>query len=244
MSEPRTDEIWKEARQAEHFITGTRHAIPLAAEQIALTLALAEKGAAHHRRFLDLGCGDGILGRALLERWGNGYCVFGDFSPHMLEAARAKLTPFEGRSLVVELDFASSDWKADVIAHAPYDVIVSGYAIHHQPDEVKRRLYHDIYELLSPGGMFLHLEHVKAATPWVEEVFREQFLRGLYAWHRSVGDHRSEESIKEEWLERQVANQLAPVDDQLRWLEDIGFHDVDCYFRIFELALFGGRKVG
>jgi len=28
----------------------------------------------------------------------------------------------------------------------------------------------------------------------------------------------------------------------MRWLQEIGFADVDCYFKIFELALFGGRK--
>ena len=26
------------------------------------------------------------------------------------------------------------------------------------------------------------------------------------------------------------------------WLRQIGFQDVDCYFKAFELALFGGRK--
>ena len=39
-----------------------------------------------------------------------------------------------------------------------------------------------------------------------------------------------------------AANILAPVDDQCRWLREIGFADVDCYFKAFELALFGGRK--
>ncbi len=39
-----------------------------------------------------------------------------------------------------------------------------------------------------------------------------------------------------------AANILAPVEDQCRWLRAIGFRDVDCYFRIYELAVFGGRK--
>ena len=35
---------------------------------------------------------------------------------------------------------------------------------------------------------------------------------------------------------------LAPVEDQCRWLHTIGFAEMDCYFKIYELALFGGQK--
>jgi hypothetical protein len=39
-----------------------------------------------------------------------------------------------------------------------------------------------------------------------------------------------------------AGNILASVNDQLAWLRQIGFVEVDCHFRLFELALFGGRK--
>ena len=38
------------------------------------------------------------------------------------------------------------------------------------------------------------------------------------------------------------ANILIPLDLQCRWLEEIGFVDVDCFFKLLETALFGGRK--
>ena len=37
-------------------------------------------------------------------------------------------------------------------------------------------------------------------------------------------------------------NLLTPVNTQCQWLRDIGFQDVDCFLKVFELALFGGRK--
>ncbi len=40
----------------------------------------------------------------------------------------------------------------------------------------------------------------------------------------------------------QWANVLTPVEPQLRWLREAGFSDVDCYWRCFELAIFGGYK--
>jgi hypothetical protein len=37
-------------------------------------------------------------------------------------------------------------------------------------------------------------------------------------------------------------NILAELDKQLGWLKMIGYTDVDCYFKAFEGALFGGRR--
>ncbi len=39
-----------------------------------------------------------------------------------------------------------------------------------------------------------------------------------------------------------TANLLAPVESQCQWLREIGYRDVDCYMKIFELALFGARR--
>ena len=37
-------------------------------------------------------------------------------------------------------------------------------------------------------------------------------------------------------------NILARVEMQCDWIREIGYSDVDCFFKVFELALFGGRK--
>ncbi len=38
------------------------------------------------------------------------------------------------------------------------------------------------------------------------------------------------------------ANILLSVEVQCDWLREIGYEEVDCYFRIYELAVFAGRK--
>jgi len=40
----------------------------------------------------------------------------------------------------------------------------------------------------------------------------------------------------------QHANILLSVNTQCDWLREVGYEEVDCYFRIYELAVFGGRR--
>ena len=92
-----TDQIWKSGTLGKQYLEGVRGAIPLAAQQIELILFIVGQVPRKVRRFLDLGCGDGILGRALFDRCPNARGVFLDFSETMIAAARDKLiaSPYE-----------------------------------------------------------------------------------------------------------------------------------------------------
>ena len=168
------------------------------------------------QRILDLGTGDGRL-MALLRigrRDAEGIAL--DFSPTMLAAARERFR---------------SDNKVQVIEHnldnplpdlGQFDVVVSSFAIHHCSDDRKKALYSEIYSRLSPGGIFLNLEHVAPGTP----ALHARFLR-------SLGITEADED---------PSNKCVPVDAQLHWLREIGFQDVDCHWKWLELALFGGIR--
>ena len=143
------------------------------------------------------------------------------------------------------IDYADGNWPQ--LATAPplpprYDVIVSGFSIHHQPDVVKRRIYADIHDLLAPGGIFLNLEHVASATRWGEVQFEAYFIDALYRYHAPRGKTRGQVAADFYHRPDKDANRLAPLELQLQWLRELGFNHVDCFFKVFELALFGGVK--
>lgn len=229
-------EVWKSPNVVSAYLTGVRAAIPLAAEQIDTMLRLIEANGGV-RRFLDLGGGDGVLAAAILDRYPQAVAVVTDFSQPMLDAALARLG---ARAVCLNSDYGSPAWIADVEPHAPFDAIVSGYSIHHQEDDRKRAVYREIFDLLALGGIFVNVEHVASPSDWVESVHDGLFIDRLHRLH----PERSREDVAREFFYRpdKSANILALVETQCGWLREIGFADADCYLKVFELAVFGGRK--
>lgn len=237
-------DVWKTESLTRTFLEGIRGGIPFAAEQIDAMLRVVEARGLPVRRFADLGCGSGVLARAVLSRHPSASAVLLDFSEPMLAEARRALDTHRPAPRFVLGDLGNPDWRAALAADAPLDLVVSGYAIHHLPHARKRELYAEIFSLLAPGGMFVNVEHVASATSWIENVSDELMIDSLHAFHRAQGAARSRAEVADEFVHRpdKAANILAPVDEQCAWLRECGFADVDCYFKAFELAVFGGRK--
>lgn len=234
---------WQTEQLSKTYLKGVRAAIPLAATQLDVILKLVRAWCPDPRGVVDLGCGDGILGGSILGDFPSSRVWFVDFSDTMLAAAREKVGT-DDRATVIKADFSSRAWSKSFQARQDIDLVLSGFAIHHQPDRRKRELYAEIYELLAPGGLFLNLEHVASATGEIQTVFDEFFIDHLHAHHRQSDPDKPRAEIAETYYARpdKVENILAMVEVQCNWLRRIGFNDVDCFFKIFELALFGGRK--
>ena len=130
------------------------------------------------------------------------------------------------------------------MVNGQFDVIVSGYSIHHQTDGRKRELYAELFNLLRPGGIFINIEHVASHSAWGKGVFDEMFIDALHLYHQQNGKSQSRTEIAHDFYNRpdKGANILAPVESQCEWLRQIGFEQVDCYQKLFELAVFGGVK--
>jgi SAM-dependent methyltransferase len=187
--------------------------IPHRTEGEATLLEEVPKGAS---RILDLGSGDGRLLGLLLLACPNARGVAVEFSPPMLERLRERFGG-EGRVQVV-----GHDLERPLPPLGTFDVVASSFAIHHLPHPRKRALYQEVWAVLEPAGVFCNLEHVASPSPHIHK----RFLDAL--------------GITPEQEDR--SNQLLDMETQLRWLREIGFVDVDCYWKWRELALLVGRK--
>lgn len=236
-------ESWKTKDLAETYLDGVRGAIPFAHGQIEILLRLIKFFKPNLNSFLDLGCGDGILGKTLLTNWPQAKGIFMDFSEPMIEAAKTKCKVYKGQTAYVVQDIGNINWLDKISNDLLVDVVISGFAVHHQNDENKKRIYQDIFDrILKPGGIFLNLEQVKSATPQIETIFNEFFMDKMREFKKENTTTISIETIEKEFYKDKEVNILAPIEKQCDWLKEIGFLQVDCFFKAFELSIFGGIK--
>jgi ubiquinone/menaquinone biosynthesis C-methylase UbiE len=235
-------DVWKDREVAKAFLGERSLLIPDRQRQLEVMLRVVRFQCPQPHRILDVGAGDGILLATLLEAFPDAGGVAVDFSPLMLEQARHRLGQFGQRATTVEADLQTPAWKDSL--HGPFDVVVSGFAIHHLSHERKRVLYREIHDLLADGGVFVNSEHVASTTPRIEQMFDAAMTEHLFQRRKEKGEDVTLEQVRNEFMQRpdRAANILALVEDQCQWLREIGFRDVDCFWKFFELAIFGGIK--
>jgi trans-aconitate methyltransferase len=244
---PGTDwKVWQDAEVATQFLQERRSAILGARDQLTVLTQLLPLRPANPESawILDMGCGDGILLETVLRCWPGACGVALDGSPTMLQHAENRLSAlFPGAVAFVQADFSVPEWRA-ALPHDRYDVIVSGFAIHHSEDPIKRRIYADIFDLLAPGGAFIHCEHVASASSRGEQLFEYAYALNCWKQEQERGETISFEESLSQLLNRldKSANRLTSVETQLEWLREIGYEDVDCYWKYYELAIFAGYK--
>ena len=235
---------WEFEENVKYFLESERGAVPGTELQLGIIESIVSNWYPNVTKILDLGCGDGILGSFLLSRFHTAECLFLDFSDPMLDAARANLADKSDWSMV-KADFSTPSWVEEIETFKPFDVVISGFAIHHQPDSRKKKLYSEIYGLLSDGGVFINLEHVESSTAEASRLFEEYYADHLYNYQIKTNPEAKREDILNEFRNRpnKDEDQLVDVYLQCKWLREIGFKDVDCFYKQFEIALFGGRKI-
>jgi SAM-dependent methyltransferase len=179
-------------------------------------IAVLEELPTSVRRVLDLGSGDGRLLEMVLRARPTARGVAMDFSPFMLERLKARFRAGP------EVEVVNHNLDLPLPAIGTFDLVVSSFAIHHLTHDRKRQLYEEVWALLDRGGVFCNLEHVASASAYGHAQF-------LQAMGKTAADEYP-------------SNRLLDVHTQLVWLREIGFEDVDCYWKWRELALLVGRK--
>ena len=166
------------------------------------------------KNILDIGAGNGRLLDLCLLKCKNAFGTALDFSQTMLDSLHDKYQSNE-KINIVEHDLNDPlPFEAE-----SFDAVVSSFAIHHVDDNRKYRLYNEVWQVLQTGGIFCNLEHVSSPTENLHKIFFEKL-----------------------GAEEDSSNKLIDVETQLKWLREIGFEDVDCYWKWRELALIIGKK--
>ena len=188
-------------------------------------------------RVLDLGCGDGTLTRELTDEYPGILPTLVDGSTDMLEKARGLLGTFKGAEFV---QASFQELLAGNVSLSSFNFIFSSLAIHHLDTAEKAALFKYIHGRLEDGGYFLNIDVVLPPDglegwylgiwrDWINE--RRRALSLDFDGEEIIGRYRGNEDNKPDTLE-----------SQLKALKEIGFCEVDCFYKYGIFSAYGGRR--
>jgi len=221
----RPRENWADESFVAYWLERESTRSPDRMHQFAVVRSLVPRGPDEAFRYVDVAGGDGSLDEVLLAHFTRAHLTLVDGSDTMVDRARERLEPFGERATVVRADLAGPDWRSAV--QGPFDLAVSTIAIHNLRAAGRvRALYAEVFSLLEEGGFFVNFDYVRAASPDLRP-FPSWATRdpdALYITH-STG-----------------STSPGTLIEQFVWLHEAGFIGVDCFWKQFAAAAFGGFK--
>lgn len=201
--------------------------IPCFDDFYATAISLAETNAPEPG-VLDIGAGTGLLASLILEKFPQAKITLIDLSEKMLDVARERFGANPNLTYIVQ-DYTKYEFRE------PFDLIVSSLSIHHLTDEEKRQLYRKAFSGLKKDGVFINADQVLGGTPFLESLYKRD-------WYGKVENSGLTAGELQAAYERTKVDKMAALDDQIAWLKESGFKDVDCIYKYFNFVVLYGRK--
>lgn len=177
-------------------------------------------------KIVDLGVGTGITALWLLDLLPNASMDVVDFSEQMMEGAKRKLGD-KARYLVgdyLEMEFDQN-----------YDIVVSVIGMHHQNHEGKQEMFKKIYGMLNDGGVFIFGDLMTYRDA-------ERAHRADEQHYAHLREYATDEKTLAEWEHHhRELNDMAPIEDQVEWLEAVGFKVEKAFHQMNTGLLFANK---
>ena len=180
-------------------------------------------------KILELGIGTGLTAERILSKRPNAEYIAVDFSEQMLAETRKRLYQYN-------IKFINGDYSQIRLPESN-DLVVSVVGIHHQEtDNDKKRLFQRIYDSLNDTGTFIFGDLVTYRNQ------EEAAINEARHFHHLVENTKDEDSLKEWAHHHKYFNKLAPLEDQVEWLSEVGFREVIRVYQRFNTALIYAKK--
>lgn len=112
--------------------------------------------------WLDIGCGNGVLGQHLAKNGLRGSYLGLDFSEPFLKEAQkrtASLETHQGFNLTYKKSNLLDTDLREITGDPSFDGVLAFAVLHHIPGKtIRRRLLDQVFSQLKPGGLFIHSE--------------------------------------------------------------------------------------
>ena len=123
--------------------------------------------------------------------------------------------------------------------------MISSRALHHFTENQRRRLiFKEVYSLLGPGGCLINADNVRAPTQTLKERYRkardeylDRFIRQSTGGKSTLAEVRAATPSS-----YHGPHNNGDLEEELTWLEETGFEDVDCFWKFATTVVYGGFK--
>jgi tRNA (cmo5U34)-methyltransferase len=179
---------------------------------------------------LDLGCGTGTIARAIKIKYPNAHITCLDIAENMIEMAKCKMNSFNDIEYIVS---GFSDYKFN----RTYDVIVSSLALHHLADDKGKKIFYGkCFANLNNNGCFYNADVVLGSSDKLQDLY-------LSKWIEYMNRKINKDEIQSKWMVTyKQEDHPAKLSDQLKWLQELGFRELDVIWKYYNFAVYGGRK--
>ncbi|MBN1384196.1 MAG: class I SAM-dependent methyltransferase [Elusimicrobia bacterium] len=181
-------------------------------------------------KVIDLGCGTGTVSKKVKEKYPSSriHCI--DIAKNMIEIAKHKLSNYP------DITYENADLSKYSFTNS-YDVVLSSLTLHHLvTDDDKINFYTKIYHALNSNGIFYNADNVIGSNEPIQE-------NNMIHWKEFMQKTVSVEEIEKKWIRKyNEEDRPAKLINQLNWLKDIGFVNIDVIWKYYNFAVYGGLK--
>ncbi len=232
--------------EVQGFIDMANIVIPERRMQFQIVADLVPFGQGETFSFIDIGCGDGLLTKALLDRFPKAFAYASDASDEMLCKAEKLFEAYDGRVKLSCHNMHESDYL-EAIVSGPVGFITSSLAIHHCDDAEKGQLYRSAYQKLSSERAFIVIDAVRPASVYGTELNKKYWRQSIRKQSIELGGNEEQydkyKQISIMFYDRSVPeDQPATLIDNLNYLIEAGLQCVDCFWHKCGFAVFGGYR--
>jgi len=126
----------------------------------------------------------------------------------------------------------------DYTSHAfgrRFDLVVSSLSIHHLDDTEKMAFYKKVHDLLNDKGVFVNGDQFISRSAANEERIQKKWIEGIEK--SGLGPFE-----KKQAYERMKIDRPATVENNIKWLEEAGFTDVELLYKYGPFGVICGSK--
>ena len=195
---------------------------------------------------LDLGMGTGVLADALLESYLALRVTGIDGAAPMLEVARERLADYADRTEFITGDFC--DLNAMLPPGFTPTAIISSFALHHVPPELKANVLHSAIERIAPGGWFINADIVIADDAEIETRWQAMRVAGIVERAQGHDDPRFTDAKSTrhflDTMEAAEGDCPQTLRSELETMRNAGLQHTGVFWQYTREAVYGGFKSG